>query len=217
MNIYLLHFSVVILGETHNPTILNPDFLAMRDIVPTGWTTDQVITTPAFSVVSYANGLSVTVEPNRLQVADADSSALPPKSKAIDIAQRYVGTLPHVRYTAVGTNFGSAVDVPGAETYLSNRFLKKGSWDTRSHPLTALGLRLAYSLKDGHLVLSLDNMQIERPEINQGQPKTMVVANANFNRTCEEYPADKQIAAYLSEVANDWEMYQELLRDALSK
>ncbi len=31
---YLIQFSVVISGESHNPTILNPDFLASRNIVP---------------------------------------------------------------------------------------------------------------------------------------------------------------------------------------
>jgi hypothetical protein len=45
---YLIQFSVVISGETHNPTILNPDFLAVRNIVPSewGWDTSQVVTTP---------------------------------------------------------------------------------------------------------------------------------------------------------------------------
>lgn len=219
MDVYLTHFSVVILGETHNPTILNPDFLAIRGIVSAEWewTTDQVITTPAYSVVTYTNGMSVTVEPNRLQVADANDGALPPESKAIEIAQRYVRTLPHVRYTAVGTNFAGAVDVPNSETYLRNKFLKKGRWDTPSRPLTAVGLRLAYSLPNGHLLLSLDNMQIQRPEINQGEPKVMVIASANFNRECEEYPADEQIAGYLSEVASDWNKYHDVLRDTLGK
>lgn len=212
-----MHFSVVILGETHNPTILNPDFLAIRDIVPAEWewAIDQVVTTPAFSVVGYTNGVSVTVEPNKLQVVDGGEGTMPPDSKATAIAQRYVSVLPHVRYTAVGTNFASAIDVADPETYLRNRFLKQGGWDTPSHPLAAVGLRLAYSLPNGNLTLSLDNIEIERPEINQGNPKAMVLANANFNRTCEEYPADQQIAAYLSEVASDWKMYHDLLRTVL--
>ncbi len=220
MDAYLIQFSIVISGETHNPTILNPDFLAIRNIVPNEWewsTADQVVTTPALSVVSYTNGLSISVEPNKLQIIDPGVQVGdgPFSSKAAEIARRYVSTLPHVRYTAVGINFFSAVDVPNPGTYLKDRFLKEGDWDSPPHPLDAVGLRLAYPLPNGRLYLSLDMGQVERTDVEQEKPHSAVLANTNFHRDCSEYPADKQIVAHLTEIDHDWITYTNLLKDVL--
>jgi hypothetical protein len=216
---YLIQFSIVISGETHNPTILNPDFLAVRNIVPSewGWDTSQVVTTQALSLVSYTNGLSITVEPGRLQIIDAGTSieSGAPNSKAPEIARRYVDVLPHVRYTAVGVNFLSAVERANPESYLKSKFLKQGSWDSPSHPLTAVGLRLAYSLANGRLLLTLDTGQAERPDRTPGNPVDVILTNANFHRDCNEYPADKQIDAYLATVDDDWTKHKDLLKDIL--
>jgi hypothetical protein len=115
----------------------------------------------------------------------------PANSRAAEIAQRYVSTLSHVRYTAVDINFMSAVELPDPESYLKNKFLKQGSWDSPSHPLSAVGLRLAYPLPDGRLFLSLDVGRAERTAIEPGNLRSAVLVTANFHRECSEYPADK--------------------------
>src|SRR5713101_6330983 len=77
MKTHLILFSVVIVGGDHNPTILNPDFLTIREIVPKEWgweVADPAITTPPFAIVRYTNGTSITVERNKLQVADSSAS-----------------------------------------------------------------------------------------------------------------------------------------------
>src|SRR2546428_392286 len=110
METHLIQFSVVVVGEAHNPTILNPDFLAIREIVPKEWgweVLSPAITTPPFAIVRYTNRVSITVEHGKLQVADLGVGDDPTGSKAAEIARRYVNTLPHVRYTAVGINFHS--------------------------------------------------------------------------------------------------------------
>jgi hypothetical protein len=216
---YLIQFSVVISGEIHNPSILNPDFLALRDIIPSEWEweTNQVVTTPALSLVSYTNSLSITVEPSKLQVVDAGTAAegSVPNSKAADIAQRYVSALPHVRYTAVGVNFVSAIERENPEDYLKGTFLKQGRWDSASYPLSAVGLRLAYPIPNGRLLLTLDTGEAQRADEELGHPLTVVLASSNFHRECSDYPADKEIGAHLAEVAEDRATHAKLLRDIL--
>ena len=47
---YRLHaVSVVVTAEFHNPSILNPDFLVSREVVPPDWKATEAITTRAFS------------------------------------------------------------------------------------------------------------------------------------------------------------------------
>src|SRR4030067_789379 len=100
----LMQFSVVIAGNVHNPSLLNPDFLTVRRIVPEDWgwkILEPVIVTPPIATVRYSSGVSITVEHNKLQIVDVGSERVPSKSKALDIARGHVKTLPHIRYTAV--------------------------------------------------------------------------------------------------------------------
>ena len=72
MTLRLIQFSGVVLGQFHNPTILNPNFLETEGIVPKSWDwkVSKNITTPPLAVVTYTNGVTITVEPNKLQVTD---------------------------------------------------------------------------------------------------------------------------------------------------
>ena len=217
MKAQLIQLSVVVVGKAHNPTILNPDFLALRGIVPPewGWEVDETITTPPFAIVRYKSGVAVNVEPNKLQVTDMMANGDPRQSKAAEVAAAYVGTLPHVRYTAVGLNFHSVVEVGSPETYLKNRFLKKGNWDNAAHPITAAGFRLVYPVEPaGRVTLSLDAGEVQA-ESDKDAGVSAIIANANFHRTCSAYPADEQVRQYLGELSSDWSMYQKLISDSL--
>jgi hypothetical protein len=113
MGVTLAQFSVVVAGSSHNPTLLNPDFLQARGIVPEEWgweLSPNPITTPPFSQVRYNNGVAISLEHSKLQVVDLSVGDDPTQSKAPKIAETFVATLPHVRYTGVGHNFMSLVE-----------------------------------------------------------------------------------------------------------
>lgn len=214
---HLFQFSVVLRGKTHNPSILNPDFLAIRGIVPQDWgwkVSGSPITTPPFARVSYDVGVTITADPNKLQVIDVTTSD-PTQSKATLIAVQYLRTLPHVRYLAVGINFQSAVEVENPDDYLKQRFIRSGPWDVPQHPLDAAGLRLVYALPEGRIILSLDSGEVyDEKDDKKGRP--VVFVNANFHRECQDYPSDQQMLAYLDHAADDWSTYQSLLNNAVA-
>ena len=152
MDISHFEFSVVVVANDHNPTILNPDFLERQRIVQEGWgwkVMGPAITTPPFATVSYDSGVTVSVESHRLQVIDSSAPGGPQSSKVVDIARRYVEVLPHVRYSAVGINFRSVVEHADANAFLKAHFLKSGVWDSEAHPLQTMGLKLVYPLDGG--------------------------------------------------------------------
>ena len=213
----LVQFSVVVVGKAHNPTILNPDFLALQRIVPEDWKVVQTITTPPLSMVRYENGISITVESEKLQLVDLGAGENPVQSEASVIASHYVRTLPHVRYTAVGTNFQSVAETSSPEIALKNRFLKSGPWDSDAHPVEAVGIRLVYPFSSGRLVLSFDAGEAKGEDAEAGEAKRVIITNANFHRECEGYPSDHQVLEHLGHVADDWSMYQTLLSDALKE
>jgi hypothetical protein len=218
MKCKLVQFSVVVAGKVHNPSVLNPDFLAIRDIVPSHWNWELAegnFTTPPFAVVRYKQGVAVTVEPQKLQVVDTECVD-PPQSKICEIAASYVRTLPHVRYPAVGHNFQAIAQIPDPAEYLRKQFLKPGPWDTEVRPLTALGLRFVYPLPDGRLVLSIDIGESSSTESELDGGDEVVIAGANFHRDCTTYPADAEVESHLQRVPDDWTFFQRLLHEILA-
>lgn len=217
MDAHLIQFSVVVVGKTHNPSILNPDFLRENKIVPKewGWEVSETVTTPPFAIVRYANGCSVTVEQQKLQVTDLSVDTDPTSSRAGAIAAAYVQTLPHVRYTSGGINFQSIVETDEPEAYLRERFIKDGPWKEYALPLTAAGIRMVYPLKDaGRITLSLDAGEAQRGDAEK--KAKVIIANANFHRDCGQDLPASEVATLLASVEQDWETYCDLLCAALN-
>lgn len=212
----LVLFSVVVTGEVHNPTILNPDFLAARGIVPSEWRDNvkvtEAITTPPLAMVKYSNGISIVVENEKMQVVDSNKCVEPKKSPVTEIACKYVAVLPHVKYKAVGINFHCIIDRENPREYIKDLFVKSGTWDAGEPVLEAVGLKLVYPISDGgRLILSLD--AAERKIINgQEDPVPIVMVVANFHRDCQRYPAEQQVQEYIRHVDSDLNLFQELLK-----
>ena len=216
MDMSLVQVSTVVIGETHNPSILNPDFLATQGIVPKAWGWDlaDTFTTPPLSLVRYKSGVTVTVEANKLQVVDPSVEDDPERTKAAILAAAYVAALPHVRYTAVGVNFQSIIEAESPEDLLKERFLKPGSCDTSERPLQTAGYRLVYALPDdARVTLSIDAGQAMKAD--EGEPRSVILTRANFHRGCTEHPASTEVAKHLDALADDWATYQELLGQTL--
>ena len=208
----LVQFSEVVVGDAHNPTILNPDFLANQRIVPKswGWEVAETITTPPLAVVRYANGVNITVEQNKIQITDPNVEDGPENSKITDIAAAYVEILPHVRYTAVGNNFKCLIPQSSPGDFLKERFLQQGPWLDTPSQLGAIGLKLSYPLVPlGQLILTVDAAEAKLPDSADHQE--VIVCNANFSRECGEHPAAVSTVDHLGKAMDDWSMYKQAI------
>lgn len=185
----LIQFSTVVAGQSHNPTILSPDFLREQGIVPKswGWEVAKTITTPPLAVVTYTNGVTINVEQNKLQVTDPNVEEGPGKSRATEIASAYVTVLPHIRYTAVGNNFQSLHPMANAAEHVKNRFLKEGPWTTSPGALETAGFTGKAKLPDA------------------ADEQSVLLANANFNRDCGS--THKSVVAHLEKGMHDWAIF----------
>lgn len=81
-----ISFSVVVIANDHNPTILNPDFLRTNNIIPSDYAVKNTVTTPPFSTVEYENGITISVEIDKLQVINNISNGLDTAETAVKIA-----------------------------------------------------------------------------------------------------------------------------------
>ena len=92
MDIELIQFSIVLVANDHNPSLINPDFLERTGIIDKEWgwkPKGDLITTPPFATVPYDSGVTITVETNKLQVVD-QSGAIPTRSRASSIIIKYI-------------------------------------------------------------------------------------------------------------------------------
>jgi hypothetical protein len=215
MTFYPLEFSIVVVGQDCNPTILNPDFLERTGIVPAewGWKPEGLpITTPPFATVSYDSGVVVTVEPSRFVVSDRKVGDDIAASRAVEIARTYVQVLPHVRYTAVGINFRTLAGVAEAEAYLRDHFLARGPWYEELGPLQAVSLTLSYPLVGGRLNLTLEAAVVTTVIDGRADQRKGILLGGNYHRDCTQYPSDQEVVAYLDQAQQDASHFQHAIK-----
>ena len=180
MNLTLSNFSIVVLAQAHNPSILNPDFLKNNDIVSTDFKTKNVICTPPVAQVVYEEGISIVAEFERLQFIDTILERIPESTPIPGIAARYIETLPHVRYTACGINFAGHFlfkDKDSARSFISEKFIKPGPWLLQNEA-TDIGVTFTYSIGNTKRAVSLKPGEIQGPD---GVMFPGILVNANYH------------------------------------
>jgi len=215
MKIHPLEFSIVVVGQDCNPTILNPDFLRYRKIVPEEWdwkVEGPAITTPAFATVPYDNGVTITVEPTRVSFIDRKCGSDVAASKATNVARAYIDVLPHVRYTGAGINLRTLIQMDDPEAYLKKCFIKHGPWEKLEQPLESAAITLTYPHDGARFNLSLEGATVTIAKADRTERWRGVLAAANFHRDCEEYPTDRQVIEHVDHAPSDASYFEEVLK-----
>jgi len=99
-------FAITLKAESHNPTILNPDFLRNQGIVESDWElAEDPVCVRHFARVAYTNRVAIVAEFDNLIFSEELLSREEESGSIASVAARYVRTLPHVNYLAVVNNF----------------------------------------------------------------------------------------------------------------
>ena len=138
--------SVVVTAEFHNPSILNPDFLVSRDIVPADWKVSETLTTPPVSVVKYDNGVEWAVDQSRLNVSEKVGPVFDGPFRVHTLAAKYLTKLPHVPYRDLGLNCQVSMKEFDPRTWLLKRFAP--SWLQVEHIVRGLSPKLLLDAGD---------------------------------------------------------------------
>ncbi len=197
--------NMVLVGEDHNPSILNPDFLRHNRIVPEDLELDDKIpsmSSPIRSQCAFENGLQIVGEPNRISFSQSY-----PKENIFchEIARKYLKTVPLVRYTAIGINIIGLVSVPNGNLALRN-MLRPGEWDRFEDTLPSPQISLTYPLVGKTVNLTLES---NPPENEEG-----VFVRGNFHRNIQRDRGESYRVAMT--MVDDWESdlkcYKELIQ-----
>ena len=198
--------SVVVTAEFHNPSILNPDFLALKKIVPEDWKAAEAITTPPVSIVSYSNGIRWTVEQSTLTVVENCGPSFQDEYLVHSLAAAYLEKLPHVPYRSLGLNWVVSARRDDPERWLIERFLKSGTWQTGAPKIVRMIPN--FTVDAGDAVCNL-SFYTERVTPQQGEPEPAVTVNSNVHH---DGPLD---ADGLRAAIKHWPKKQEFVISAL--
>jgi len=146
----VLSADIVVLAQFHNPSILNPDFLKNNKIVDRNWKVAETITTTPFSQTRFKNGISMTVDNERMNITQKINDNYHEISPIYDIASEYIKILEHVKYTALGLNWDILVPIKTPDSWLVGHFLKKTSIPKSSPAVKGLNLTMNFNL-DGNI------------------------------------------------------------------
>lgn len=115
-----LNNSVVILAQSHNPTLLSDYFLLKAGIIDdiNKINREHFLVTPAFSRVILSNGTLLEIEPERFKIEGNFGIDIPTKGMF------YFKSLPYIRCKAVGINFHTLVS-----DFDFKKFFSKFSFD----------------------------------------------------------------------------------------
>ncbi len=147
LSVKLENVAIVVLSESNNPRLLNPDFLERNNIVPKEWKAQDVLVTPPFAQVSYSNGVQILVEENKIHLQSNKPEAIAWKRELPKITLEYLEVLPHVSYRAVGLNFVYLSDHPKgieAEKELISKLLQQGPWLNFGQGISGAVIELQY-------------------------------------------------------------------------
>lgn len=180
-NVTLIEMAVVLVAQSNNPSILNPDFLITNGIVNGGIedVRQPAVSTPVFSQVRFKNGVAVTADSDRVVFSMSrppGESILPPK-----IARSYLRQIPHAPYRAIGVNskffVRSADRAQGVSASLRNR----GAWMSFKDVMPEVALKFTYTYNDRTINLEVADARLgEGDETLQGQ---MFQANVHRDLT----------------------------------
>ncbi len=207
---YLLHsVSVVVTAEFHNPSILNPDFLVSREIVPSDWVVTEAVTTPPVSIVRYDNGIQWTVDQSNLTVTELCESPFRDNYHVYGLVNAYLSKLPHVPYRSLGLNCVASTRQERPAKWLIQRFLKLGTW-LEGEP-KVIGLEPSFVMDAGDATCNLSLREGWVQSSDDGDQESAVIASVNMHHAG---PLD---ADGLTEAINQWSRRQRFVISALDK
>ncbi|MBM4329399.1 MAG: hypothetical protein FJ118_19820 [Deltaproteobacteria bacterium] len=191
-------FVITLRAESHNPTILNPDFLKHEGIVPSDWElAEEPVCVRHFARVAYKNRVTVVAEFDNLIFSEEVWSREQEAWSIASIAARYIETLPHVDYRAVVNKFVGDLVVQKKliDHFIRVQFIREGPWAIFNDAKARARVAFQYKMKGGSFVLAV---QEARRPVADGKPLPVILFDGEFTRLTADRPAVGQAVSFIN-------------------
>lgn len=192
----VVEFSVVIVATSHNPTILNADFLRHNGIVGERWQPgEDRLTSPMLSRVPFNGGLVVQADPMRVKFEQSGDALDAASLVCASAAKGYLRTVPHVPYIAIGMNVKCVLrNLP---LHRVSEVLKScEDWTTFQSVVPKFEIKATYEMTAKSITLDVQEL-VEGADLS-------AVCRANVHRQVEEENQQMRLNFMLSAL-DAWE------------
>lgn len=209
--------SIVIVANNHNPTILNPDFLKYNKIVPEDWKlAAPPICTEPVAQVKYESNVSIVAQFDKLVFTQTSLAQSIDETFLPEIVVKYVNTLPHVSYNAVGINpkgHASPDKIEDPKSYIAERLLAPGPWREMGDSGVKVTVKYAFSISGVECQLSVDDGLYQQKDQD---PLSVMLLAANFHHNLKGKNSSEKLEDLINIVTNwksDIETYVKLVEE----
>jgi hypothetical protein len=214
----LLELSIVVLAKNHNPTILNNDFLLYNKIIPEGWElAERPICLDPMAQIKYKNQVSIVAQFDKIIFTEVLVDKGIEAAVTPDISIKYIHTLPHVNYSAVGVNLKGHVelnDMDGPRRYILENVIASGPWsDFGKQPVNA-SVKFSYDLEKFKLTLSIDSADFQVPR--DKNPKKVLLFNSNFHTDLKDTTKEGRVEEIIG-IINGWKECYSIYKTLVDK
>lgn len=199
LSVKLDNVAIVVISESNNPRLLNPDFLERNRIVPKDWKVKDVLVTPPFARVLYDNGVQILLEENKLHILSQQPDMISWEHELPGIATSFLEVLPQVSYRSIGLNFVYLSDHPkgaDAEKALISKFLKQGSWLDFGRGMTGTVLEFQYRATQPQMNVKIGVLE-KRDSVGASLEGFIFTANFHHDFKIDEA---KERSAYINSI-----------------
>jgi hypothetical protein len=209
--------SVIIEAKSHNPTILNPDFLKRHGMIdPDLEVREAPICSEPFARVAFENGITITAQFDQISFSEEMESKSPELAEAPGIALAYVRLLEHVNYLAVRNSFNGVIRVPEpqAESFVMDRLIQSGAWKQLHEKPGRAMVRFVYPVEKGFFSLSVGSGSTE---VTPEQEDWYVFFRGDFERPVTEEQPQKRLEESLNLIhrwIGDLQTFSHFVEDA---
>ncbi|WP_423908359.1 hypothetical protein [Candidatus Spongiihabitans sp.] len=196
--------AVVLVANTHNPSIINPDFLKNNGIIPADCKVGQeLLVTPILAKLAFQN-VMLTVVPEQLHLEERnknpENNRFLDSSMLYDCTKKYVTALPHIPYIALGLNWRIRIPMPAPDSWFKERFLKGGAWQEKIKPVNFV-FKIQHDIATVYTLIT---------EIQDGD--VMISCNFHFNLENENRKIKR-----ITETIDNWKMHKKTFETDLQK
>jgi hypothetical protein len=206
LSVDILEISIVLIIKDFNPNTINLDSLKYTGVIPDDWEIDNApILNKSIVQFSFVNKVKITVEPNRVIFSEVIDSSEDKQDFIIPaLSHRFIESLNKANYQSLGFNSNCLVvlskDTDLARRYITEKFLRAGSWYKVSTAPVRANINYIYTLENCQLNLNVQEATFQLPE----QPaKSAILFTSNFHYDLSTNAVNEK-TEYLSQILTNW-------------
>jgi hypothetical protein len=174
---------IVLAANNFSPAVINHEFLRLSGVIPEDWQlARQPVYSPETVQLAFDSGIVLTVQPNRIILAESVEDGGMATLKIAQLAQKLIQALPNLEYQALGFNpTGHYAPEAGNEAvkgFFNQTLMAQGPWFKVTEDAPRVTVNLAYQLERCPLNLTITEAGLRADDESM---QSVVVFSGNFN------------------------------------